>query len=212
MYECMICNKYARRTLASVLRHIGEVHRFFEGVVKCGIEGCMSTARSYDSLRQHMYKKHKDILKQNYEDTNTAAPDDSTDCTSELVEESDNLYQLEDADDKEDANGIDKITDLNPSVEAAKFILKTRDGKKITQTTLNGVLQDTKSFIEYSVGQLEHEIIKILEDCEVNSEAISSIRNLLSLTRLRNPFEDLETERKQENFFQKHFNYVVSYC
>lgn len=32
------------------------------------------------------------------------------------------------------------------SFEAAKFILKTRDGKKLPQTVVNGIIADTQAF------------------------------------------------------------------
>ena len=64
MFLCQICNKYARRTLGEILRHIRDVHRHFTGKVRCGISNCPSTVTSYDSLRHHLYKKHhKDVLK-----------------------------------------------------------------------------------------------------------------------------------------------------
>ena len=66
MFECCICQKYARRTLAEIMRHIRDVHPHFDGTVRCGVEGCPSTASSYESLRQHMYNKHKHILKHNH--------------------------------------------------------------------------------------------------------------------------------------------------
>lgn len=46
------------------MRHIREVHRYFDGPVRCGIDGCPSTATTYESLRQHIYKKHKEALQQ----------------------------------------------------------------------------------------------------------------------------------------------------
>lgn len=63
MYQCWLCHQYARKTLNGILRHIREVHPHFEGRVMCGINGCPSTASTYESLRQHLYQKHPEELK-----------------------------------------------------------------------------------------------------------------------------------------------------
>ena len=63
MRECNICKSYARRTLAEIMCHIREVHPHFEGKVKCIVSNCPSTLSTYESLRHHMYKNHKEVLK-----------------------------------------------------------------------------------------------------------------------------------------------------
>ena len=59
----MICKKYARKTLSDILRHIRDAHPHFKGPLRCGVDNCPSTLRTYKSLRQHMYEKHKNELK-----------------------------------------------------------------------------------------------------------------------------------------------------
>ena len=63
MYQCWLCHQFARKTLNGILRHIRGVHPHFEGRVMCGINGCPSTASTYKSLRQHLYKKNAAELK-----------------------------------------------------------------------------------------------------------------------------------------------------
>ena len=62
MYSCQICKQYARVSLKEIIRHIRDTHRHFSTPVRCGVEGCPSTATSYESLRQHTYKKHRNEL------------------------------------------------------------------------------------------------------------------------------------------------------
>ena len=66
MHECNICKSYARKTLAKIKCHIREVHSHFERKVKCIVSNCPSTLSSYKSLRHHMYKYHKDALKNSH--------------------------------------------------------------------------------------------------------------------------------------------------
>ena len=46
-------------TLKEILRHIRDVHRHFTTPVRCGINDCPSITTTYNSLRQHLYKKHR---------------------------------------------------------------------------------------------------------------------------------------------------------
>ena len=163
MFVCTICQCYSRRTLAGVLRHIREVHPHFEGVVKCGLEGCPSTAGTYESLRQHIYKKHKHILKQGM--GINSAPQLAQTTENEL----DSDHQSHDNEDDSDIEigeghvAIDSHTDIVRR-EAAKFILKTRDGRQITQTALNGIIADTNILIENLMGVLEHDVMQKLDE------------------------------------------------
>ena len=62
MYYCQICKQYAWVSLKEIIRHIRDMHRHFTTPVRCGVAGCPSTATSYESLRQHTYKKHRNEL------------------------------------------------------------------------------------------------------------------------------------------------------
>lgn len=132
MYSCQICNHYSRLTLKEILRHVRDVHRIFSFPVTCGVNGCPSTASSYDSLRQHMYKKHRDELILN-----------SAEIES-IVESNDDHDAGNDPQIESVANSPAVTTDVyslsSPEssystsvIEAAKYILKVRDGKGLTQ-------------------------------------------------------------------------------
>ncbi len=96
-------------------------------------------------------------------------------------------------------------TEADPVFEAAMFILKTRDGRKLTQTVTDGIVHDTKIFVERTVDMLE-KVMKRLEAMEsLRSEELSDIHSVSS-----NPFEGLESQYRQEKFFQENFNYVVN--
>ena len=62
MYLCQICKQYARVSLKEIISHIRDMRCHFSTPVICGVEGCPSTATSYDSLRQYTYKKHRSKL------------------------------------------------------------------------------------------------------------------------------------------------------
>ena len=204
MYECCICNKHARRTLAGIMRHIREVHPHFEGTVRCGVDGCPTTTSSYESLRQHMYRKHKSIL--NYSTSlcdpqRNVCPDVGNYCGGESSDTS-TLHPVVTS---------ETTNQQHVSLEAAKFILKVRDGRKLPQTVMDGIVQDTANIVECTVDVLERSVMQKLEGFTVlSSEKIAEIQSIFTVSSLRNPFAGLETYYQQEKFFQEQFNYVVS--
>ena len=95
-------------------------------------------------------------------------------------------------------------------LQAAKFILKTRDGRKLTQTAMDGIIQDTKIIVEHVVDELEQKIMKTLENLgTITPNGISEVLCVFSNPSMRNPFEGMETQCKQEQYFRENLNYVV---
>ena len=156
MYECQICGQYARRSLAEIMRHVRETHRHFDGPVRCGIDGCPATPGSYDGLRQHMYKKHRGALippfqnEQNSHDSgslNDSRGSDANEITSDPPIES---------------NSQPPAPVPNQTLEAARFILKIRDGKRLTQTTTDGIIKDIQCMMDYLISDLKNNVMEVL--------------------------------------------------
>ena len=124
MYECQVCKQFARLTLKEIIRHIRDMHHHFSSPVRCGIHNCTSTATSYDSLRQHLYKKHRNKLIP--EDCNNNYP-----TSTETVHDHDH-HQDDGQRDQDDHNHDVAIAEVNDNphnisqstTETAKFILK----------------------------------------------------------------------------------------
>ena len=220
MYECQVCKQFARLTLKEIIRHIRDMHRHFSSPVRCGVHNCTSTATSYESLRQHVYKKHRNELIP--EDCNNIYP-----TSTETVHDRDHDVshhddgQRDHDDDHDHDVAIDRDGDIsiaevddNPhnmsqsTTETAKFILKIRDGKGLTQTVTDGILRDMQAVVECTTDNLKAKIIKALYSLnKLSSSEIDSIKGLFSSEKMM--FTDLDSQYKQENFFQDHFNYVV---
>lgn len=210
----MICKNYARRTLADIVRHIRDVYPHFEGPLRCGVDNCPSTVSTYKSLRQHMYDKHKNAMK--------VADDhvlEGTVANDELEENAttDDIMAAEGGGDLHTDSEMSSCSHANPPLiddqtagdqpincEAAKFILKILEGRKLTQTTTADIIGDTTIFIERALDNVKQKLRVKLGDLSKEVEAI------FSLPEICNPFQGLETKYQQEKFFQHHFNYVVS--
>ena len=222
MYECQVCKQFARLTLKEIIRHIRDMHRHFSSPVRCGIHNCPSTATSYESLRQHMYKKHRNELIPDHEDYNSNYPTSTE--TAAVHDRGHDVSHDGQRDDDHDhdrdgdvANDVDiSIAEVNDNphnmsqstIETAKFILKIRDGKGLTQTVTGGILRDMQTVVECTTDNLKAKVIKALNSLnKLSSSEIDNIKGLFSPEKMI--FTDLDTQYKQENFFQDHFNYVV---
>lgn len=53
--------KFMAASISLVLSHLRAVHSSDPGfVATCGIDGCSSTLKSFQSLYQHIYRRHRD--------------------------------------------------------------------------------------------------------------------------------------------------------
>ena len=178
MHECQICKNYARRTLAEILRHIREVHPHFEGKVKCIVSGCPSTLSTYGSLHHHMYKKHKDVLK---DDCSSDIP--TTEDISSTSDDRAGMAELNVFTDSsigvESSNGQ---SDPHYEYEAAKYILKIQEGRKLTQTVTEGIIKDTTLIVHHTIDHLKKMVYARLKDTvDINEAQLDDIEEILCL-------------------------------
>lgn len=117
--------------MADILYHIRGVHPHFKGKVKCIVSNCPSTLSSYESLRHHMYKKHKDQLKD--------------DCSTDIVTITEDEIAYEDVVELhtvEHSYAQAESDEPTYHYEVSKFILKIYEGKKLTQSVTVGRIVD----------------------------------------------------------------------
>ena len=210
MFDCCICHQHARRTLTGVLRHIKEVHPHFTSSVICGLDGCMSTPKSFQALRRHIYRYHKNLLSIR---SNTAASIGGETATNNN-DDTDLLVN-----DRLDGNSLDEedfqhqlvMENDTTKLVGAHFILKTRDGKKLTQTTTNEIICDTVTAISNVSETLQCNLFKKIDEIGVvmTDDQRAELASVFSNPEVINPFLGLETEYKQEKFIKEHFHYVV---
>ena len=130
--------------------------------MSCGVDDCPSTASSYESLRQHLYKKHRNAL---YlpEIITEVEPENNLllSCEETLEAPPTELSQL-------DIDHLAAGAACRPSsceLEAAKYILKVRDGKGLTQVVTDGIMRDIDTLISCATESLEKKVIAKLAEC-----------------------------------------------
>ena len=181
MFTCPICNLFGGNSFASVLRHIGEVHRFDPGLtIRCGIERCPQTYSNYESFRSHVYRKHRHVLHSTVSTTDASRSESSIDISN-----------------ADTNNSIDNIKDAG-----AKFVLKVREEYRIPQSTLNKIINDVKGLWVTALDSIKAKVKK-----EVESDVVGA---LLKCFEDSFPLDGLETEHLQLKYYKRHFNYLVS--
>lgn len=145
MYVCTICNLFAGQSFSAVLRHMG-VHRFDPGLsIRCGINSCTEQYTNFESFRSHIYRKHREVL--------VSAP-----VTDSALAETVVSGRLEQGGSETDDDGLEveqRTCNDDPKRSAALFLLKAREERRITQTALNGIVQDFQGLWRDAMERLQ---------------------------------------------------------
>ena len=120
-----------------LLSHVRLVHSCEPGfTIQCSLNGCSRTFSSFKSYQNHRRQKHANY---SVDEVSQPTPEPSEDF-SELCDGSD-VYS--------EAN----ITNLPPREEitsfAAKWILKTRETRKLTRSAMQGVVEDVTDLVTF---------------------------------------------------------------
>lgn len=145
-----------------------------------------------------MYRYHKPLL--------TGSTSNRAPSTASSVEEEEQQQGSEDQDQSNSSTSAESATLLG-----AQFILKTRDGRKLTQVATNGIIQDTKVILQSTIEVIQKKVLEVFETEEIalTDPQLEKIQSIFADETVVDPFRGLETEHKQEKFIHDHFNYVV---
>ena len=147
MYVCTICNLFAGQTFSAVLRHMG-AHRFDAGLsIRCGINSCTEQYTNLESFRSHIYRKHREVLvSAPVTDSGLAETVLSSSLDQEASETDDDGWEV----------GVQEVEQRTcPKRLAALFLLKTREERRVTQTALNGIVQDFQGLWRDAMERLQ---------------------------------------------------------
>ena len=190
------------------MRHVFESHSsvpHFSFV--CGINGCIRTFCKYSTIKSHVARKHCDVDLDTVEvgrntslSLESSVADNIEDSTRESIESQVNSMEV-------CANCIASSNQMQKT--AALYLLTLKERYKITQTTVDFVVSQTKHIVDNVVTDLrsaaEKEIKKL--SC-LNDEDASGILSVF--TDVRDPFLGLETHYLQCKFYEEHFGFLVS--
>lgn len=196
-FTCCICFHYSAPSFRSVLRHIGSVHSWDPNLhITCGIQGCPRIYTSYRSYRKHITKKHPEFME-------GAEGDNSLSGSNDL-----------DVPDESEISPCHSPspsgTGTLPSHSAALFILKAKEERRVSQRALDGLLEDFHEVCEIQRNALRDEVKKCLDGLKCTSVVIDAVDKVIERSCSASPFDGLHTAYLQQQYFQKHFHFVVS--
>lgn len=89
---------------------------------------------------------------------------------------------------------------------AAAFLLKLREICRVSEKSVNEIMEGSFSLFNEAFMILKAEISSLVCLAGVNTSQIDGFQSM----QLPNPFVGLETIYKQDRYFKQHFKYVVS--
>lgn len=180
--------------------HVNESDHFFKHLIKFHsnepnfLVYCSNCGRSFskvNSLQRHYNREHV------HKEVADHAPADEVDPGVDYVQE-------ESA--EEDFDEVTARSDLQR--HAAKFLLRTKEDGKITQTALDMVKDSTKALLGEYLDVVKKSLMAKLKDSIGHDFEFS--QDMDDLFVADDVFSGLDSEREQRSFFLENFNLVVS--
>lgn len=180
--------------------HVNESDHFFKHLIKFHsnepnfLVYCSNCGRSFskvNSLQRHYNREHV------HKEVADRAPVDEVDPGIDYVQE-------ESA--EEDFDEVTARSDLQR--HAAKFLLRTKEDGKITQTALDMVKDSTKALLGEYLDVVKKSLMAKLKDSIGHDFEFS--QDMDDLFVADDVFSGLDSEREQRSFFLENFNLVVS--
>ncbi len=186
-FTCTICYKFAAPKFESVLRHIGSVHSCEPSFhITCGIDGCPRTYRSYRSFRRHLRTNHVEVDCNTQRETNIF-----------LGLDEDNLSICE--------------SQIKPkSYDVAVFLLKAKEQRRMSQSSLDGVITDIDELFGTQTHLLGKKIQDILASMSCSNDVKEAVETEVNGAAKHSLFSGLDTAYLQRKYYADNFHFVVS--
>lgn len=173
----------------------------------------MRTFKTYSALQSHIKRNHS---KSDLPDASLFGCHDEP-LLSMIPENHDGFFSTDPEDPMngglEDVGGCGDVESMDESgpcetgslqTAAARFLLALKEQHRLTQVSINFLVDQVKLIVAGVVAGVEEAIRS-----KLSSEGVTTIID--ECFRDVNPFEGLETEYKQSKFYKEHFNLVVRY-
>ena len=165
------------------------------------MEGCNTTFTNFHAFKRHVRKKHRAFLSLPSQpeslspETNNSFDEDSLDGDSSDCD----LTQIT----AESSEEIKK--------NAALWILKVKEGRKLTQSCTEDILSNASELCTYAVSQVGLKVSEVLRASGITPDAIPGLKEIFQETSpYCQPFSHLTSQFLQLQYFRSNLNFVVS--
>ena len=219
--QCPLCTDFSVPTFQLLLHHISRVHANSPDFnMPCGVETngnrCETTFTNFHAYKRHLRKKHRWRLCDGTDSNTSGDLSEDEDENGFALDHDDTAAASDSAMYDRDVGNEDSVTSTEEeknsfTKETAMWILKLKEGRKLTQSTTEEILSDVTELCTDVVCRLGHDILKVLESAGVNASDIPGLHHLLSETSpYSTPFSNLKSQFLQLSYYRNHLNFVVS--
>ena len=202
---CWLCYKVAAPTLKGIIRHMAIIHAHDpEFHIICGIAGCVRTYSNFYSFKRHVYRKHREYL--DVTPRHLTVAHHSDDVAGIAITDS----NLDFADTLECDDFEENLSDFQHMKNMALFLLKAKEVRKVSQSSLDGLTSDFTIILQGIIEQLKSDINTCLTSNGINMGAFQGLNEVFNHPNIINPFNQLESRYQQEKFYKVHLNLLVS--
>lgn len=186
----------------------------------CGIDDCQVTFTNFHAFKRHLRKKHRHHLSDmeaedddHYSDLETSdvsvVSDDITISDHDM--EGDGLVEYCNSSSTSSNVSADWSTRADRERAVALWILKLKEGRKLTQSATEEILQDVTELCCDMISNLKSDIYKVLSSAGINGDDVSGLEDLFhDESPYMNPFSKLETQYLQKSYYKTYLGFVVS--
>lgn len=196
-----------------LLKHISRVHANEPNCcLRCIFGACEIAFKIFHSYQRHVRKKHRTELMR-------MRDNDEPEIYENYEENYNDNEDSLDTQDDTDASALETPThdETGPSTEcisqreAALWILKLKEGRKLTQSATEEILSDVTELCSSVIYQLKDKLCQVLESTDITPSNIPGFNDLFTENSpYLNPFHNLKSQYMQLTYFHNHLNFVVS--
>lgn len=204
-FPCPYCSVDADFSAPSeelLLSHIKIVHSTNPGfTIQCSFNGCLRTFSSFKAFQNHRRIKHSNAPTQIV--TSTGSDHDAG-----------ALQILDDSCDAEEEQSLILGSTIAPSKEvmqsfSIKWTLKTREARKLTRSSMEGIIEDAGDLVMFVTESLESETRALLQRNGASSDLLSGLKDIFN-GPVTKPFEGVRSFYHQLQYCRRHFSLIVS--
>lgn len=193
-------------SLRENLQHINLFHAHQPGFqVICGIGGCARTFCKFRTFENHISLYHRGEL----HPTNQVTESNSL-CSSSRDESIDATSRSEDTNSLELRHSAEDPESLILQRSSAMFLLHMKEGHKLTQAALQGLLEGITSLCQQRLSSIQKAVNTVLTGARISTTSIRGLDDIFYPEgQFGQPFKGLETQHQQLKFFKAQFLFVV---
>ena len=186
--------------------------------IMCGVDACREVFKAFSAFNSHVYRHHRNAFETDSVATATEQRPVSPLVIEEFLSETEQHTHAGERDNEHAGIGCNSPVVERPETESsqylqavtsAKFLLKLREERQVSQVAIADVKTGCKTFCKHSVDKLKRDIERTLTNAGINPETIPGLTDVLNYDP--DPFVCVDTNYRFEKFCIENLGCLVSH-